>query len=111
MNEHIAKQIIDLLLLQHQFDDKLSNLGISITGDGEIGQLFLSLEDKTYDLLSEYMSLTDERSYDLIADIFQDETESAKIYHSLKNLQESQSQPTPLPPPPYTPRGYIPHTS
>ena len=111
MDEHIVKQMIDLLLLQHEFDDKLNALGISLTGEGEIGQLFLSLEDKTCDLLSEYMSLTDECSYDLIADIFQDETENAKIYHSLKNMPENQNTTPKLPPPPDTPRGYIPPAS
>lgn len=86
MNEHIAERIIELIQLQHEFDDKLNELGISISENGEIGQIFLSLEDKTIDLLLEYMSITDSQRYDNISDLFQSEKNTIDIYHSLKNL-------------------------
>lgn len=86
MKEHIAKRIIELILLQHEFDDKLNDLGISISDNGEIGQIFLSLEDKTFDLLLEYMSITDNHLYDTISDLFQSKKDTTDIYHSLKNL-------------------------
>lgn len=86
MNEHIAKRIIELIQLQHEFDDKLNELGISISDNGEIGQIFLSLEDKTLDLLLEYMSITDNQIYDNISDLFQSEKNTIDIYHSLKSL-------------------------
>ena len=103
MNENIAKLIIDIFLLQRKFDDRLNELGLCITGEGEIGQIFLSLSDKTSDLLSTYMSLTDDCSYDSIADILQTETETNTIYHSLMELQEGQPSDTASlnTPPPY----------
>lgn len=84
MKERIAKQMIELILLQQEFDNKLNELGITINDNGEVGQLFLTLEDKTCDLLLEYMSISDDRRYDFISDIFQSETDISKIFHSLK---------------------------
>lgn len=87
MNENIARKMIDLFLLQREFDDKLNELGISFTENGEIGQIFLAMEDTICDLLLEYMSITDDHLYDSITDIFQKETKTADILHSLKELQ------------------------
>ena len=87
LNENIAQKMIDLFLLQHEFDDKLHELGISFTEGGEIGEMFHSMEDTVCDLLLDYMSISDDHLYDSITDIYQKETETADIFHSLKKLQ------------------------